>query len=140
MAISPTPAPFAHPKTHRKRDFDPPPDPPIFMGTRCKAPRKRHFFYFFATLHVSSQKINENARVLLYLWIHKLHHERKNTFFLHSISLYQNRHSYSIQQTRLKRFSSRKKALQKNDKNIKNMFSVCRWASKIQKSALFHQK
>ena len=78
------------------------------MGTDCKVPPGRVFslFYFFDT---KTQKITKNARILLYLCVHKFFHEQKKTHFFTKTNLYQNRYSYALNQNRHERFSSRKK-------------------------------
>ena len=80
-AVSPIPAPFAHPKTHRERDFDPPPDPLIYMRPCCKAPPGRGFL-LFQLFNIKTQKNTKNARILPYRCVYKFFHEQKKHVFL----------------------------------------------------------
>ena len=90
------------------------------MPSRCTAAPRRVFslFYFCDT---KTQKITKNARDLLYLCVINFFHEQKKTQFFKKKKLWQNRYSYTLNQNRHERFSSRKKTR----KNVRKTRSRC---------------
>ena len=103
------------------------------MGHRCTAAPRRVFslFYFCDT---KTQKITKNARDLLYLCVINFFHEQKQTQFFKKKIFGLNRYSYTLNQNRHERFSSRKK---NEKKRAKNTFPVYGWASKSLKNGAF---
>ena len=136
MAISPALTSFDHPSTPVECDFHPPPDPPIFMGPDCKAPRGR-VFLLLQFFHTKTQKITKNARIIQYLCVHKFFHEQKKTHFFTKKNVARSLFVCSEPESSRAIFESKKN----EKKRAKNKFSKYIWAPKmLQKSCIFHQK
>ena len=107
------------------------------MAYRCTAAPRRVFslFYFCDT---KTQKITKNARDLLYLCVINFFHEQKKTQFFKKKNLDQNRYSYTLNQNRHERFSSRKKTRKKTCK--KHVFGIWMGPKNASKIIIFSSK